>query len=63
MSKLPDEPAEDDPQVCEVVLRAPGSGKRFKRRFLRTDPLTNVYNYVRTLSEEELAFDDNEAQF
>ena len=35
--ELPDEPEAGTPNVAEVVLRAQGTGKRFTRRFLKTD--------------------------
>ena len=35
--ELPEEPAENDPNACHIVLRLPGSGERVARRFLKTD--------------------------
>ena len=44
--------------MAEVVFRAQGTGKRFTRRFLKTDTAQMLYNYVRTLPDEDLGFDD-----
>ena len=46
---MPDEPEEGGDDVAEVVFRAQGTGKKFKRRFLKTDKVVMLYSYVRTL--------------
>ena len=61
--KLPEEPPAGGPDVTEIVLRAQGSGKRFTRRFLKSETIGTVYNYVRTLAGEDLGFDDPNSQF
>ena len=55
---MPDEPEEGGDDVAEVVFRAQGTGKKFKRRFLKTDKVTMLYSFVRTLVQEDLGFDD-----
>lgn len=55
---MPEEPAVGQADVAEVVFRAQGTGKRFNRRFLKTDTVAMLYNYVRTLTDEDLGFDD-----
>lgn len=60
---MPEEPAAGQPDVAEVVFRAQGTGKRFSRRFLKTDAVSMLYNYVRTLADEDLGFDDANSQF
>lgn len=60
---MPEEPVAGGADIAEVVLRAQGSGKRFTRRFLKTDKVSILYMYVRTLAEEDLGFDDSNAQF
>lgn len=60
---MPDEPAAGGADVSEIVLRAQGSGKRFTRCFLKTEKIGILYTYVRTLAEEDLGFDDPNAQF
>jgi len=32
---MPLEPPENDPNVCSIVFRLPGSGERISRRFLK----------------------------
>ena len=63
VDKMPEEPAAGGADVSEIVLRAQGSGKRFTRRFLKTEKIGILYTYVRTLAEEDLGFDDPNAQF
>ena len=46
--KLPDEP-EAGPDVAEIVIRAGGTGKKFSRRFLKTESVKTLYDFVRTL--------------
>ena len=58
---MPAEPEAGGPDVAEVVLRAQGSGKRFTRRFLKTEKIGILYNYVRTLANEDLGFEDPNA--
>lgn len=57
------EPEAGGPDIAEVSFRAQGSGKRFTRRFLKTDKVDVLYNYVRTLADEDLGFDDHNSQF
>lgn len=63
MSLLPEEPEAGAPDVAEVVFRPPGSGKRVTRRFLKTDSVKLLYDFVRTLDEEAIAFDNPQAKF
>ena len=60
---MPEEPAAGTPDVAEVCFRAQGTGKRINRRFLKTDTVAMLYNFVRTLSDEDLGFDDANSQF
>jgi len=55
---MPVEPEEGGEDVAEVVFRAQGTGKRFNRRFHKTDKVSLLYDYVRTLVHEDLGFDD-----
>ena len=55
---MPEEPAAGEPDVAEVVFRAQGTGKRFNRRFMKSDTVAMLYNYVRTLTDDDLGFDD-----
>ena len=60
---MPQEPDQGGEDVAEVVFRAQGTGKRFNRRFLKTDKVEMLYNFVRTLADEDLGFDDANNQF
>ena len=60
---MAEEPAAGGPDVAEVCFRAQGTGKRFNRRFLKTDTVAMLYNFVRTLADEDLGFDDANSQF
>lgn len=59
IQQMPEEPAAGGADVAEVVFRAQGTGKRFNRRFLKTDKAKILYNYVRTLSDEDLGFENS----
>jgi len=58
-----EEPEAGGADVAEIVFRAQGTGKRFTRRFLKTDTTQMLYNYVRSLADEDLGFDDENSQF
>ena len=60
---MPVEPEAGGEDVAEVVFRAQGTGKRFTRRFKKTDKVQLLYSYVRTLVHEDLGFDDENSQF
>jgi hypothetical protein len=58
---LPEEP-EAGPDVAEIVFRAPGgSGAKISRRFLKTESVKVLYDFVRTL--EDIGFDDSTNNF
>ena len=61
--ELPPEPAAGTADVAEVVFRAQGTGKRVSRRFLKGDSIQLLYNFVRTLDEEVLGFEDPASEF
>lgn len=66
IKEMPEEPAEGGPDITEIVFRAQGSGKRFNRRFLKSDTVEMLYNYVRVLAgdeNEDLGFDNPNSQF
>lgn len=46
------------------MFRPPGgSGKKISRRFMKTDSLKVLYDYVRTLDPADVGFDDRHAPF
>ena len=61
--KLCDEPPKGTDGVCEVVFRAPSSGQRVSRRFLKGDNLKSLYDFVRTLDDDTLGLEDCESSF
>lgn len=48
---MPEEPAADNPDAAQVVFRMPESGQRIQRRFLGSDKVELLYQYVGTLDE------------
>ena len=46
---LPDEPAAGTPDTAQIAFRAVATGKRITRRFLKTDSMKLLYDYVRTI--------------
>ena len=62
---LPDEPEEGSADVADIAFRSSGNGKKFSRRFLKTDTVKLLYTYVRTLDVDEngLGFDDPSNEF
>jgi hypothetical protein len=57
--RLPEEPAEKDPLACHIVLRLPGSGERVNRRFLKTDTVQIIYDFVDSLGPQRLSFESS----
>jgi len=45
MTLLPPEPAGDDPDSVRILLKCP-SGLRLERRFLKTQPIQDLFNYI-----------------
>ena len=50
---LPDEPGTDNPDSFELLFRMPLSGERIKRRFLKSDTVKLLYDFVDHLQIEE----------
>ena len=61
--RLSEEPAKDAEGACEIVFRAPGSGQRITRRFLKSEKLATIYDFVRTLDDDTLGFEERLSQF
>ena len=51
--ELPEEPTTANPDSLELVFRMPQSGERIKRRFLKSDKLGLVYDYIDYLQNEK----------
>jgi hypothetical protein len=50
--ELPEEPLPDNTESLELVFRMPTSGERIRRRFLKTDSLGDVYDFIDHLQNE-----------
>ena len=60
---LPKEPEDGSPDIANIMFRSSGSGKKFSRRFLKTDTVKLLYDYVRTIEEDDLGFDEPNSEF
>ena len=49
---LPDEPSEDNPDVCRIILRYPDGEKTIERRFLKTEKVNVLYIFVKSKGRE-----------
>ena len=49
---LPDEPTTDNADSLELILRMPDSGQRVSRRFLKSDRIQIVYDFIDHLQNE-----------
>ena len=49
---LPEEPSENDPDVCHIIFRPPDGEKTIERRFLKTDKISILYDYVKSIGRE-----------
>lgn len=58
---LPEEPTEDHPEVTVVSLRLP-SGESITRRFLKTDKIQLLYDFVTSLGNET-GFESSHSSF
>lgn len=52
LNELPQEPDESDPNTIFIIFRHPHSEKRSQRRFLKTNLVNDLYNFVHTLGKE-----------
>ena len=59
---LPEEPKEDNPDAVTVQFRMPDGSQTIQRRFLKTDKIQLLYDYVHSLGAEE-EFDHLAANF
>ena len=51
--ELPEEPAQDDPDSTNIVFRMPHSGERLQRRFLKTDKIQILYDFIDDLQNKD----------
>lgn len=50
---MPEEPGEKEADATRIVFRMPMSGERIQRRFLKTDKLQIMYDFIDHLQNEE----------
>ena len=49
---LPEEPEENNPNVCKIMFKYPSGEKTIERRFLKSDKIAILYNFVKSLGRE-----------
>ena len=49
---LPQEPDENNPNACYIKFRLPDGEKIIERRFLKTDKIATLYDYVKSIGRE-----------
>ena len=52
INMLPEEPSDDNPEKCVILFRFPDGEKSVQRKFLKTDPISMLYLYVKSLGRE-----------
>ena len=52
LKHLPQEPSDDDPNKCIIMFRFPDGEKTVQRKFLKTDKVSLLYIYVKSLGRE-----------
>jgi len=59
---LPEEPIEGDKEASAIVFRLPVSGERINRRFLKTDKVGLLYDFIDSLGEK-VQFEHTEGEY
>ena len=49
---LPEEPSDDNPDKCIILFRFPDGEKVVQRKFLKTDNVSILYLYIKSLGRE-----------
>ena len=57
--KIVEEPKEDNPDCTIICFRYPDGEKRIDRRFLKTNTIQNLYDYVTSLGKEIYTEEEN----
>ena len=57
---LPEEPSDDNPDKCVIVFRFPDGEKVIQRKFLKSDTVSLLYLYVKSLGRD--IYSENEEQ-
>ena len=62
IKQLPEEPSDDDPNKCIIMFRFPDGEKTVQRKFLKTEKISMLYLYVKSLGRE-IYSEKNEKNF
>ena len=57
---LPEEPKDDDPNKCIILFRYPDGETNKQRKFLKTDKISLLYIFIKTLGREIYTEDENQ---
>ena len=49
---VPKEPDDNNPDKCVIMFRMPNGEKNIERKFLKTDKISVLYDYIRSLGKE-----------
>ena len=49
---VPKEPEDNNPDKCIIIFRMPDGEKNIQRKFLKTDKISVLYDYIRSLGKE-----------
>ena len=49
---LSQEPEENNPDICHIMFRLPDGEKNIERKFLKTDKVSSLYNFVKSIGRE-----------
>ena len=56
---IPPEPDDDNPDKCVIIFRLPDGEKNIQRKFLKTDKVAVLYDYIRSLGKEIYSEEDS----
>ncbi len=56
---LPPEPDDNNPDKCIIIFRLPDGEKNIQRKFLKTDKVAVLYDYIRSLGKEIYTEEDS----
>ena len=56
---IPPEPDDDNPDKCIIIFRLPDGEKNIQRKFLKTDKVAVLYDYIRSLGKEIYSEEDS----
>ena len=57
---LPEEPNDDDPNKCVIIFRFPNGETNKERKFLKTNKVSLLYIFIKTLGREIYTEDENQ---